>query len=149
ALVALLVPALLAAVEPGEDDVDRALPRARLGEQRRERRPAPATGADRLLEPRLADDVRVDPRAPVAGALHGRDELDLLAGLQLGERERQRTLHVAADLEPPRRSVDRRDVVVDQQVVEPDRRDVVPQRLERQSVVPGGELELLERDGHT
>jgi hypothetical protein len=38
------------------------------------------------------------------------------------------------------------DVEVDQQVVQADRGDRVPQRLQRQSMVAGRELELLERD---
>ena len=38
--------------------------------------------------------------------------------------------------------VDDRDVVVDQQVVQPDRRDRVAERLERHPVVAGRQLEL-------
>jgi hypothetical protein len=35
---------------------------------------------------------------------------------------------------------------VDQQVVQPDRRELVPERFERQRMVAGRELKLLERD---
>ena len=60
----------------------------------------------------------------------------------------------AADLEPEGRRVDERDVVVDEQVVQPDRGDRPAQRLERHRVVARGEPELVEadaairRDGH-
>ena len=50
------------------------------------------------------------------------------------------------DLEPPGLRVDRRNVVMDQEIVEPYRRHVESERLERHPVVAGGELELLDAD---
>ena len=55
-------------------------------------------------------------------------------------------LHETVDLEPPGRRIDLGDVVVRQQVVKPDGRDVPAHRFERQPVVAGRELELLEAD---
>ena len=52
----------------------------------------------------------------------------------------------SVDGQPPRRRVHVRDVVVDQQVVEADRRDRLAERFERHPVVPRCELQLLERD---
>ena len=54
ARVVLLLAAFDAAVEPGEDDLDCAVERPGLGEQRRERRARPRGGAERLGEPGLA-----------------------------------------------------------------------------------------------
>src|SRR5205085_11398096 len=105
-------------------------------EQRGERRPRPRGSADRLLEPRLTYRARREERPPVAGTLERDGERPRGPRLQLIERERERPLDEAADLEPPRLGVDVRDVEVDQQVVQPDRGDVVPERLERQCVVP-------------
>src|SRR5205809_398004 len=50
ALEDLRLAGLEAAIEPGEDDLDRAFLRPRLGEERRERRPRPRGGADRFGE---------------------------------------------------------------------------------------------------
>src|SRR5439155_1367994 len=72
----LLLLALDAAVESPEDDLDRPAGDARLLEHALERHALPPSRPDRLREPRLADPVRLEPRAPVAGALHGRHELD-------------------------------------------------------------------------
>ena len=107
---------------------------------------APARSADRLEQPRLAHDVRLDMRAAVPGALHRHGQLDRRPRAQLVQRERQGPLDEAVDLEPPGRNVDVRDVVVREQVVEPDRREVPAERLERHAVVARGELELLEAD---
>ena len=76
----------------------------------------------------------------VTGDGHGR------RAPQLVERQHHRTLHRAADLEPPRRRVDRRDVVVDEQVVQADRRDRPAQRLQRHPGVARSELQLLGGD---
>ena len=147
ALEALLLPGLHAAVEAREDDVRPARPG--LVEERPERDAAPAARADRLLQPGLRDDVRLEQRAPVARALHRRDELAGLARAQLVQRQRERPLDVAAELEPPPIRIDERDVVVGEQVVEPDRSDVVAKRLERHSVIPRSELQLFQADLHT
>jgi len=63
--------------------------------------------------------------------------------LQLVQRQRERSLDQTSELEPPLGRVHVRNVEVDQQVVEAERRELVAQRLERHAVVPGGELQLL------
>ena len=144
ALEPLLLPALDAAVEPGEEHLDRSLAHPRLFEQRSQRGAGPAGGADRLQEPRLADRARIEPRAAVPGALHRRGHLECWAVTKV--LEPQRELALACDRETPGRRVDDRHVVVDQQVVQADRRDGKAQRLERHPVVARRELELLEAD---
>ncbi len=146
ARVALLDLALDAPVEAREDGLERALERLRLLEQRPHGDPAPARGADRLREPRLAHGPRLEPRPPVAGALHRRGELHRRPRPQVGERQHEGTRDAPADGERPRVRVDRGDVVVDQEVVEADGRHRPAQRLERHAVVAGRELELLEAD---
>ncbi len=146
ALVALLDVALDPAVEASEDDVDCIAREPRLLEQGRERHASPPGGPDRLHQPRLADRPRLEQRAAVAGALHRRGQIDPWAHAELVEAERQRTLDGAPDLEPPRFRLDERDVVVDQQVVQPDGRDRPAERLERHRVVARGEAQLVERD---
>ena len=145
-LVCLLLPALDAAVEPGEQHVDRALPDACLLQERRDRRAAPARRAHRLEEPGLADDARLDVHPAVPRALHRHRDLDGGSRTEVVERERERPLDEPADLEPPARGVDVGDVVVREEVVEPDRREVPAKRLERQRVVARRELELLQAD---
>ena len=127
--------ALHAAIEPGEDHVDRRAGRYRLREQRRELDSPPQARSDRLGQPRLADRPRLEERQAVSGALHRRLELDRRARAKLVEGQRERLLDRPAQLEPPRRGVDERDVVVDQEVVESDRRDRPAESLERQCVV--------------
>jgi hypothetical protein len=90
--------------------------------------------------------ARRHQRAPVPGALERDRDGPALARLQLGERQLELALDEAADVEAPRRRVDLRDVEVDQQVVQTDRGNRLPEDLQRQRVIPGGELELLERD---
>src|SRR5918996_3234553 len=146
ARVVLLLAALDAAVEPGEQYLDRAVPDSRLLQQASQRRASPACGPDRLEEPRLAHDVRLNVRAPVAGALHGDGDLGGGAGAQNVERERQPPLDVPADLESPDACIDTGNVVVRQEVVKADRREVEPHRLERHPVIACRELELLAAD---
>ena len=137
--------ALDAAVEPGEEHLDRAVRDADLVEQRPQRRAGPTSGADGLEQPRLADRSRLEPRPAVPGALHRHGELGPRAALAAprapSESSRSPPTH-----EPPGVGLDGRDVVVGQQVVQPDRRDRVAQRLERHPVVARRELELLEAD---
>ncbi len=90
--------------------------------------------------------MRLDVHTSVAGALHRHRELDRGESAELLERERQRPLDEPADLEPPGAGIDIGDVVVREQVVEADRRDVPAQRLERHRVVPRRELKLLDAD---
>jgi len=66
--------------------------------------------------------------------------------LELVERQLERSLDVPADAQAPCLGVDAGDVEVDQEVVEPERRDRVAEGLERQPVVAGRQLQLLERD---
>ncbi len=75
ALEGLFLPALDAAVEPGEEHLDRAVGHAGLLQQRAQRRASPASGADCLEQPRLADGPRFQTGAAVAGALHRRGHL--------------------------------------------------------------------------
>ena len=145
-LVGLLLAALDPAVEAGEGDLHGGLPQPGVLEQRHQRRPAPAGRADRLVEPRLADGPGGQQRAAVAGALERHRALDGRPRSKLVERELERPLDRAADVEPPGVRVDDRNVVVDQQVVQPDRRDRIVERLERHAVVARRELQLLERD---
>ena len=146
ALVALLGAALHAAVEPAEQHLHGLRAQAGLGQQRRERRARPLRGAHGLGQPGLADRPRLEQRAAVAGALEGHRQRHPLARPQLVEREAERALHRAADLEPEGGRVHDRDVVVDQQVVQPGRREVVAQGLERERVVARREPQLLRRD---
>ena len=145
-LVRVLDVALDPAVEAGENDLARRRGHACLLEDRRERRARPLGGADRLAQPRLAERARREQRTAVAGALERHGQRPCRPGLQFVQRERQRPLDQPADVEAPGRGIDRGDVEVDQQVVQPGRRDRVPQRLKRQRVIPRGELQLLERD---
>ena len=144
--VALGLAGLEPAVEPVEHDLDGVPRNACLLEERPQRRPAPPRRADRFGEPRLARRPRVEERPPVSGALHRRGELEHGPRAEVVEREIERPL--AANGDPPRLRVDVRHVVVDQEVVQAERRDRVAQRLERQPVVSRRELQLLERDAH-
>jgi hypothetical protein len=53
---------------------------------------------------------------------------------------------VPADVQRPRRRIDAGDVVVDQEVMETERRDRPVERLERHPAVAGSELELVDAD---
>ncbi len=148
-LVRLLLAAVDAAIEPGEERFDRAVPDTRLLEHRRDRDASPARRSDGFEEPGLTEDVRLDVHTAVAGALHRHGDLDRRPRAEVVEREGDGSLDQTADLEPPRRSVDVRNVEVREEVVEPDRRDVPAKRLERHSVIACRELKLLEVDlGH-
>ena len=145
-LVVLLDAAFEPVVDPGEHHLDGVVVEARLLEQGAERDAAPAGGPDGLEQPRLAEGSWRQPRPSVPGALHRDDDLGSRSGPEVVEPERERRPHAAIDGETPRPRVDRGHVVVDEEVVEADRRQVVPERLERHPVVPRGELELLESD---
>src|SRR4029450_1610302 len=64
----------------------------------------------------------------------------------LVQRQRERSRHEPVHFQPIRGFLDPRDVVGDEQVVEPNRRYRIAQRLERQRMVTGSELELSEVD---
>ena len=145
-LVDLLLTALDTAVEAGEQRIGRAGRDACLLEQLRDAHSAPASGPNCLEKPRLAHDVRFDVHAAVARALHRHGDLDGRARAEVVERQRERALDEPADLQPPRGGIDLRDVVVDEEVVQADRRDVPAERLEWQRVVARRQLELLDAD---
>src|SRR3954447_23311886 len=85
-------------------------------------------------------------RPPVARALKRDGLRDRGPRAQLVERERELAADAAAEAQAPHRGVHDGDVVVDEQVVQAGRREVVGERLERQPVVAGGELELVGGD---
>jgi hypothetical protein len=145
-LVELLHATFDSSVEAGEDSIGRALAHTRLVEERGDRNAAPERGTDRLEQPRLALDVGLELRSAVPRALHGHRDLARRPRTEIVEGERERSLHEAADLQSPGGRVDLGDVVVDEEVVEPDRGEVPPEGLERHPVVPGRELELGEAD---
>jgi hypothetical protein len=66
--------------------------------------------------------------------------------VEVGERELERPLDETADTQAPCRCVHVRDVEVDQEVVQPERRDRLAQQLEREPVITGRKLELVEAD---
>ena len=134
-LVRLLLPAVDAAIEAGEERLHGALSNACLLQHRGGGHPAPAGRSHGFEEPGLADDVRLDVHPSVACALHRHGDLDRRTSANLLERERHRALDEATDLEPPRGGVDLRDVEVGQEIVQADRRDVPTEGLERQRVV--------------
>ena len=84
--------------------------------------------------------------ATVPRALERARERDLRPFLQLVEPDRDGPGHVAADPETPRAGIDVRDVEVDEEVVKPERRDVVAQGLERQAVITRRQGELDGRE---
>src|SRR4051794_20854158 len=139
----MLDASLEAAVDAREDDAHCAWIDAGLGKERSERRPGPAGGADGFGEPGLARLVVRQQRAAVARTLERDGERALLARFQVVEGEHERAFDEAADLEPPRPDVDRRDVEVDEQVVQADRRDRLAEELEREAVVARRELQLI------
>ena len=148
--VRLFLPTLHAAVEPCEQHLDGAVLHAGFFQQRGNGDTAPARRPDSLEQPRLTDDVRLDVRSPLpAHSIVTATSTDW-PRTQVVERQRLRPFHQAADVEPPCGRVDIRDVVVREEVVQADRREVPAQRLERYAVIPRCELELLEADplGH-
>src|SRR5262249_47317837 len=142
-LIELLLATLDAAVEAGEEDLNRAVANAGALEQVAEPCAAPAAGADRLVEPRLADRPRREARTAGAGALHGRDDLVRGQRTEVAEAQAQLGADIPVDVHAEGGPVDARDVVVDQEVVEPDRSDRLAQHLERHAVITGRELQLL------
>src|SRR5215203_5680504 len=88
-----------------------------------------------------ASDVPVQVIVPTASCSHG-----WLTGR--GDR-RARPLPAHSRVTVRVTSVRGRDVVVGEQVVRTDRRDVVAQQLERHPVVAGGEADLVEADAFT
>ena len=118
ALVRLLDAALQAVVEAGEDDLDGVVGDAGFRQEPAQRRPAPDRRAHGLLEPGLADDVGLDERPAVAGALHRHGRLHRRAGAKLLQRQRQRRRHEPVHLQRVRGLLDGGDVVVREEVVE-------------------------------
>ena len=143
ALVLLHLAALEAPIETPEEHLHRLPLEPRLVEQAAQRDAGPLGVPDRLQQPRLAERAGREPGAPVAGALQGHGEGRRRQRAQLRERQRELALDPAADPESPIALVDHRDVVVDQQVVQAGRRQVIGHGLEREAVVAGGEPQLL------
>ncbi len=146
ALVVLLDVALDAVIQPGERDVDGASQGFRLRQQRRERGPGPRRGSDRAAQPGLADRARFQERPSVARTLECHDGGDRGPVAKLLERQCPRTCDVPVDRQSERSRVDVGDVVVGQEIVQTDRRDVGAERLVRHSVVPRRQIELVDAD---
>ena len=146
-LVVVLDPALHAAIPTSEHELERLVPKAGLVEEWRERRSGPLRRADRLEQPRVAQGSRLQSRPAVAGALERHGQRPPGPASELVERDLQGPIDEPVEPQPPARRIDGRDVEVDEQVVQPGRRDVVPQRLERHAPVAARELQLLEGQG--
>ena len=146
ALVVLLQPALDAPVGATEQHLDGVRADPGLLEQGRQGRPGPFRRPHRLLQPGLADRPRVQPGPPVAGALQGHRRGHLRAPAQLLHGQGPGRRHPPAELQRPGALVGLGDVEVDQQVVQPDRGEVVAQRLQRHAVVAGRQRQLLHGD---
>jgi len=144
ALVVLLDPALDAVVSTSERHLDSVVMDACLTQQRRQRRARPVSRADRLVEPGLADRARSEPGPAVPGAFERDAVGNARPRLDGGEVERRWTLDVAIDPQPPGPGVEIWDVVVDQQVVQSHRCDVIAQRLQRHAVVARREPQFVE-----
>ena len=142
--VVLLDSPLESVVSSGESHVDGAVPDACLTQQRRQRGACPLGRADGLVEPRLADWARGEPGSAVACALECDAPGDRWTRLHRGEVERQRMLQVSVDLQPPGPRVEVGDVVVGQQVVQANRCDLVPERLQRHAVVASRQAQLVQ-----
>ena len=133
-----------AAVETREEHLDGVVERARFLEERTEWRAAPFARSDGFENPRHARRARLEPCAAVAGALHRHPSSHHRPRADVAERELELVAHASADAQAPAARIDRGNVEVRQEVVEPDGRHVVAQRLERRAVVARRELELLE-----
>ena len=144
--VVLLHLALDAVVGTGEGDLDRARPDPRLLEHTTERCARPFGVSHRLEQPRLAHRPWLVQGSSVPRALERHRERNAWPRAEILERQFDGRADVPADLEPPRGWVDVRDVVVDQEVVQPGGGDVVAEGLERHAVVARCELQLLARD---
>ena len=133
-----------AAVETREEHLDGVVERARFLEERTEWRAAPFARSDGFENPRHARRARLEPCAAVAGALHRHPSSHHRPRADVAERELELVAHASADAQAPAARIDRGNVEVRQEVVEPDGRHVVAQRLERRAVVarragaPGG-----------
>lgn len=135
-----------AAIPAREDHLGGAVEHPGLLEEGPQRRPGPLRVPDRVVEPGHVDRPGPRERPPVARALQRDRGGHPLAALEVRERQRHRPADEPPDLEAIGRCVERRDVEVDQQVVQADRRDRVPQGLQRHAVVAEGEVRLLEGD---
>ena len=146
-LVRLLLLAVDAAIEAGEERFDRAIPDTRLLEQRarpltpRQRAVPTASRSQGWLTTCGSTCTRPFPAHSIVTATSTAGR----ARRSSSESESGRSTRPPTSSRHDRR-VDVRDVVVREEVVEPDRRDVPAERLERHAVVAGSELELLEAD---
>jgi hypothetical protein len=142
-LVILLDAVLDAVVETGEQDLDRVVAHAGVLQHVPQWCAGPLGGPHRLDEPGLTDRTGRELRSPVACALERDVGRDGGPRADVRQRQRQRPLHLSPDLERPAIRIDRRDIPVDQHVMQPGRRHVVAQRFEWNPVVAGGELQLV------
>ena len=134
--------ALQSVVEPAEQRLHGLGPDPGLVQEPAKRRSGPLGGSDRAGQPGLAHGTGLEQRPPVAGALEGHRQAHPLARAEVVQRQGERSVDRAAHLQPERVRLDGGDVVVDQQVVQPDRGDRVLERLQRQRVVSPGEAQL-------
>ena len=143
ARVVVLGAAVDAAVGAAEHDLPRTRPHPGRLQQRGKRRAGPLGGRDALLQPRHRGVARRGLAAPVARTFErdaqglGGQRPDLVEG------QRARPLDLPADRQPPLRGVGRRDVEVDEQVVQAGRGYVVAQGLERHAAVARRERHFL------
>jgi hypothetical protein len=133
-----------AAVETREEHLDGVVERARFLEEWAEWRAAPFARSDGFKNPRHARRTWLEPCAAVAGALHRHTSSLHRPRANVVERELELVAHASADAQPPAVRIDDGDVEVREEVVEPDGRHVVAQRLEWGAMVARRELELLE-----
>ncbi len=146
ALVVLLDTALDAVVGAGEDHLDGGRVGTRDGEDFAERDASPFGGTHGFDQPRLADRARAQPGPAVAGAFQGDPHGARRHRLERVQVEIQRVGDEAAHAQPPGHRVQRRDVVVDEQVVQARRGQLVAQRLQWHAMVAGRQAQLVGAD---
>ena len=112
-----------------------------------ERYPGPLGRADGLDAPGHVEGPWLQVRPTIARALHRHRQRSCGAGLDLGQGQLQRGLDEATHLEPVGLSVDEGHIEVSEQVVHPDRGDVVTQGLEGHALVAVGQGDLGLRVG--
>src|SRR5215813_5674820 len=130
ARVIVLAPLLDPVIGPDEDDLHGTRLDPRILEHARERGASPFCGADRFVEPWLADRTRMQSCAAVAGTLERDQRGPARSDADVVERESELAPDVAADAQPPGGLIDRRNVEVNEQIVQPAGGHVVAQRFE-------------------
>ena len=133
-----------AAIGAVEDDLLDAIAQPGPLQQPGERHAGPLGSRDAFLQPGHRRVTGRDLAAAVAGALQSGAYGQAVFRSELGERHGKGPLHQAADAEAPA-LVGRRDIEVDQQVVQSGWRDVVAQCLERHAMIARSQLDFLGR----